>query len=171
LEDAVKTRLRLSRGFTQIELMIVVTIIGVLAAVAIQSYRDYSRRASLSEVVLATAGCKSVVSEGYAYLSDAPDPGKWGCESAGSTRKYAGAVQTSDNGVIRIAIRNLDGLVNGQYVYMIPTKSDGSPMVTPDDLGRNVPVWTCGSDWLPVRKAMPASCRSDTTSFITQTYQ
>ncbi|WP_354001660.1 pilin [Caenimonas aquaedulcis] len=164
-------RLRLARGFTLVELMIVVSIIGVLAAVAIQNYREYSRRASLSEVVLATAGCKQVISENYTFLSDAPDPGKWGCESSGTTRKYAGAVQTSDNGVIRIAIRNLDGLVNGQYVYMVPAKTDGSPMVTPDDLGRNVPSWICGSDWLPVRKAMPANCRTDTTTYSTQTFQ
>jgi type IV pilus assembly protein PilA len=164
-------KLRRARGFTLIELMVVVAVLGVLAAVAIQSYRDYARRASMSEVVLATATCKQAVSENYSFLSDAPDAGKWGCETASSSKRYAGAVQTSDNGVIRIAIRNLDRLVDGQYIYLVPAKVDGTPMITPDDLGRNVPNWICGSDWLPVRKAAPSNCRADTTTFSTQAFQ
>lgn len=151
--------------------MVTIAIVSVLAAVAIGNYREYARRASLSEVVLATGSCKQVISENYTFLTDAPDAGKWGCESSVPTQKYAGVVQTSDNGVIRIAIRNMDGLVNGQYVYLVPAKIDGSPMVTPDDLGRNVPRWICGSDWLPVRKSMPANCRIDTTTYSTQTFQ
>lgn len=159
-----------ARGFTQIELMITVAILGVLSSIALSAYRDYSRRASLSEVMLATSACKQAVTENYTLLSDAPDPGKWGCESATQSRKHVGAIQTSSDGVIRIAITGLDRLVNGQYVYMIPARQDGSAMVTPDDLGRSVNRWICGSDWIPVRNAMPANCRTDTTSFSTQTF-
>jgi prepilin-type N-terminal cleavage/methylation domain-containing protein len=159
-----------SRGFTQVELMITVAIIGVLAAVAIRSMRDYSRRASLSEVILASGTCKTAVSEGYNLLSDPPDAGTWGCESAVAKNKHTGAVQTSANGVIRIAITNMDSLVNGQYVHLIPVTADGFPMVSPDHLGQNVKQWICGSDWQPVRNSLPASCRSDTTTYASQDF-
>jgi type IV pilus assembly protein PilA len=162
------------RGFTQIEIMIVVVIVGVLVAVAISAYRDYQRRATISEVVLATSNCKSIVSESYVTLLEAPDSGAWGCEQASATvkQKYVGYVQTSTDGAIRVSIANLDGLVNGRHVYLIPMHPDGvTRMQTPDDLGRNVTNWVCGSDWLPVRNALPGSCRADTTVFATLTYQ
>ncbi|MEZ0308473.1 MAG: prepilin-type N-terminal cleavage/methylation domain-containing protein [Ramlibacter sp.] len=160
-----------NRGMTLIELMVVVAIAGILASVSLSAYRDYSRRAKMSEIVLATTVCKTAVSENYASLTDAPAAGRWGCESTGDPRKYVGAIQTSSDGVIRIAIVGMDRLVNGQYVYMIPTNADGTSMITPDHLGRNVNRWTCGSDWLPVRNAMPANCRMDTTTFSSQDYE
>jgi len=157
------------RGFTQIELMIVVAIAAILGSISLNQYRDYTRRARMSEVVLATNGCKQAVNENYALLTDAPNAGSWGCEGVGKT-KMAGAVQTSSDGVIRVAIANMDALVNGKFVYVIPARPDGTPMTTPDDLGRNVGQWICGSDWLPVRNAMPANCRRDTTSFSSQDF-
>jgi type IV pilus assembly protein PilA len=167
----VPTRRNRSRGMTLIEIMVVVAIAGVLASVSLSAYRDYSRRAKMSEIVLATTVCKHAVSENYATLSDAPEAGRWGCESTGDPRKHVGAIQTSADGIIRIAIINMDRLVNGQFIYLIPTNSDGTSMITPDDLGRSVNRWTCGSDWLPVRNAMPANCRIDTTTFSSRDYQ
>jgi len=158
-------------GFTQIELMITVAIVGVLASVAVSTLRDYTRRASISEVVLATGSCKNTVSESYLTRDTAPDAGAWGCEATTGKTKFAGAIQTSADGVIRISIANLDNLVNGQFVYMVPILSDNAtPMITPDHLGRNVGNWMCGSDWKPVRNALPANCRADTTVYSSQTY-
>jgi Tfp pilus assembly major pilin PilA len=146
-------------------------IVGIRASVAISMMRDYTRRAKVSEVVLSTASCKNAVSEQYVFLESAPDPGKWGCETGTAASQYAGPVQTSSDGVIRVAIRGLDGLMNDRHIYLVPVKSDGTtPMVAPADLGRNVRRWMCGSDWQPVRNALPADCRADTTGFSSQTF-
>ncbi|MEJ6021408.1 pilin [Ramlibacter sp. PS4R-6] len=150
--------------------MIVVAIIGILASVAIRSMRDYSRRATLSEVVLASGGCKTLISENYNLLSDPPDAGSWGCESTNARGKHTGTIQTSSNGVIRIAIINMDSLVNNQYIHLVPANSMGSPMVSPDNLGQSVKQWLCGSDWQPVRNSLPANCRIDTTTFASQDF-
>ena len=55
----------LSKGFTLIELMIVVAIVGILAAVALPAYQDYTIRAKMSEVMLAASACRVTVSEIY----------------------------------------------------------------------------------------------------------
>lgn len=162
---------RRQKGFNLVELIITMCIGSVLASIAIAQMRDFTRRAKVSEVVLATTGCKNSVAENYLLLESAPAPGSWGCEGGTGRSKYAGAVQTSSDGVIRVAINNLDGLVNGQFVYLVPMKADGTtPMTTPADFGRNVRRWLCGSDWQPVRNALPADCRNDTTGFSSQDF-
>jgi type IV pilus assembly protein PilA len=158
-------------GFTTVELMVTVAIAGILGSVALSSTRDYTRRARISEVVLASNTCKNVVSENYLAREDAPDAGTWGCETSVTPTKYAGSIQTSSDGVIRVAITNMDGLINGQHVYLVPMLSDQTTaMITPDHLGRNVGSWMCGSDWKPVRNALPANCRNDTTVYSSQTF-
>lgn len=156
---------RRQAGFTLIELIISVAIAAVLGSIAIAQMRDYTRRAKISEVMMAATKCKNSVAESYLTMERAPEPGTWGCESATPTTRFSGVVQTSSDGAIRIGIQNLDGLVNGQYVYLIPMRSDGStPMNTVAHLGEPVRNWACGSDWLPVLNALPTSCRADTTA-------
>lgn len=163
---------RRQSGFTLLELIITVAIVAILGSIAIAQMRDYTRRASISEVVMAISKCKNTVAENYLTLDSAPAPGRWGCETATGEGKYAGKIETSSNGVIRVAIKDLDRVVNGQYVYLIPAKFQGNaPMTTPDDLGRGVSAWICGSDWMVVRNALPANCRTDTTTFASQDFE
>lgn len=153
---------RSQSGFTIVEIIVVTAIIAVLASVALSSVRDYMRRASLSEVILAVTKCKNMIAESYAVLDNAPGPGGWGCETAGATGKYSGHVQTNTDGVIRVAVANLDRGVDGKYIYLVPTRSNGSTaMKTPNDLGQGVRSWMCGSDYLTVRNSLPANCRID----------
>ena len=154
-------------GFTLIELMVTVAIIGILAAVGLGQYRDYTRRAKLSEVVLAATHCKTLITEGYVSMAAAPEPGRWGCESVGASSPYVGGVQTSSTGVVRVAIANLDPGINGGHLHLVPMKSDGVTALTmPDDLGVKVHRWLCGSNASTVRNALPANCRADTSAYV-----
>jgi len=167
----MRRSLRSQSGFTIVEMVIVTCIIAVLASIAIKEMREYSRRARMSEVLLAGNQCKTAVSESYPTFDSAPSAGGWGCERSTGATHYSGGVQTSANGVIRIAINNLDSNMNGRFVYLVPTLSDGqTPMVTPNDLGNGVRGWLCGSDLTFVRNSLPASCRSDTTTYSTQDF-
>lgn len=157
-------------GFTIVEMVVTTCIIAVLASVAIHQMRDYTRRTKVSEVVMVTSTCKNMVSEGFMFLDTAPQAGDWGCENAAGTTQYSGAVQTSAKGVIRVAIRGIDPLVNGRHVYLIPSRS-GAAMVAPDHLGMPVRAWICGSDWAPVRNALPGNCRADTTTYASQDFE
>ncbi len=72
---------KMQQGFTLIELMIVVAIIGILAAVALPAYQDYTVRARMSEVLLAASSCRTTVTESYQAAPTKPAAGEWGCET------------------------------------------------------------------------------------------
>ena len=98
---------QLQQGFTLIELMIVVAIIGILAAVALPAYQDYTKRAKMSEAILAASACRTTITEIYQSGSSASAPGSnaWGCEnSAGSASKYVDTITTSANGVVTVKV-------------------------------------------------------------------
>src|SRR5690242_2704737 len=82
---------KLQQGFTLIELMIVVAIIGILAAVALPAYQDYTIRAKMSELILAMSACRTSITEVYQSGGTAPQPNNWGCEG-GVASKYVSAL-------------------------------------------------------------------------------
>ena len=158
----------LQKGFTLIELMIVVAIIGILAAVALPAYQDYTARAKLSEVILAGSVCKNAIQESADSGLRAERTGNdWGCGEEGSPSpvesQYVEKINTDGAGVITITAQNIKATeVDGQTVILTPysdaaatTAMTAADYVSPD----NVPVkaWIC--TFSGNAKYMPASCR------------
>ena len=154
---------RVQQGFTLIELMIVVAIIGVLAAVALPAYQDYTKRAQMSEVLLAASGCRTSVSEAVqsATGSTLPAAGGWGCESSTSTSKYVAKIETTATGKITVFVQGMGTDLNGRKVTLTPLKT-GNAELANTDVGVQIVAWRCGAtgDGTDApSKFLPASCR------------
>ena len=95
-------------GFTLVELMIVVAIIGILASVALPAYENYSARAKISEALLALSTCKTSLTETTQSAATLPGAGQWGCETragAPALSKYVTSVATSAEGAVRVVLQ------------------------------------------------------------------
>jgi type IV pilus assembly protein PilA len=153
---------QLQKGFTLIELMIVVAIIGILAAVALPAYQDYTVRAKMSEVILAMSACRTSITEVYQSGGTPPDANSWGCE--GGSSKYVGNLATDANGVVTATIANISGEVNGKFVTLIPLAKAGTPATTAagGNMGSGLYGWICGGTGTDVNtKYLPGSCRGN----------
>jgi len=133
------------KGFTLIELMIVVAIIGVLAAVALPAYSDYTVRAKVSEIILAASSCRTDITE-YAQTNNQL-PGDAEAACSGSS-KFVESVEWTSGSVVAQA-RTTDELKGA---------SGGTITLTPQALvGGNIPEWVCSGSILP--QFRPGSCR------------
>jgi type IV pilus assembly protein PilA len=160
----------IQKGFTLIELMIVVAIIGILAAVALPAYQDYTVKARVSEVILAASTCRTSITETVqtaAVLPLAADVNAWGCESATPTTRYVGSVTTVGTGVVSVLTQNLGGTAVGSIQLQPCSVANATTWAActaaPLVAGTPIQMWLCGptpgATGLPAR-FLPGSCRT-----------
>ncbi|MEJ2645049.1 MAG: pilin [Gammaproteobacteria bacterium] len=147
---------RTQQGFTLIELMIVVAIIGILAAIAIPAYQDYTIRAQVSEGLSLADGAKTAISEFYNNRGALPASN----QSAGLAKNtsikgnYVSQVGTGTDG------NGTDGVIEITYGNKVNAAiSGGTLLLSPITTGGGSIQWTCkaGSNLAP--KYLPSSCR------------
>ena len=166
---------KIQQGFTLIELMIVVAIIGILAAVALPAYQDYTARARVSEVLLAASSCRTTITEAsQTGLNATPVGNDFGCGEGGAPgaelSQYVESISTSANGVITVKAWSIPQLTKvpggGESIILTPyTDAAATTPAAASDFTRNteqaVVAWKCGPDPADPIAAqfLPATCR------------
>ena len=142
-------RQRISAGFTLIELMIVVAIIAILAAIAIPAYQDYLVRAQVSEGMVLASGAKAAVWDYVSNTGEFPPSNKTAglAKDTSITGSYVSSVNVA-NGVIKVQFGGpkANSHINARFLALSPISKTGSI------------VWTCTPSTLD-GKYLPTSCR------------
>ncbi|HGG8211704.1 TPA: pilin [Neisseria meningitidis] len=163
----------LQKGFTLIELMIVIAIVGILAAVALPAYQDYTARAQVSEAILLAEGQKSAVTEYYL------NHGKWPsnntsagvASSADIKGKYVEKVEVK-NGVVTATMLSsgVNNEIKDKKLSLWAKRQDGSVKwfcgqpVTRDKADKADDGVTAANDKQIDTKHLPSTCRDESTA-------
>ncbi|MCV6775075.1 pilin [Neisseria meningitidis] len=165
----------LQKGFTLIELMIVIAIVGILAAVALPAYQDYTARAQVSEAILLAEGQKSAVTEYYLNHGIWPgDNSSAGVATSSKIKgKYVEKVEVA-NGVITAEMKSsgVNKEIQGKKLSLWAKRQDGSvkwfcglPVARTDKATDDVKAATAnGIDDKINTKHLPSTCRDESTA-------
>lgn len=138
---------RVQQGFTLIELMIVVAIIGILAAVALPAYQDYTIRSQMTEPINLADGAKTAVADYWSNKGSFPTSNTE-AGFAGASGKYTTKVEVGANGVITATVGgDANSKISGKTVVLTPTGGSAATNLT----------WACSST--ADNKYLPVACR------------
>ncbi|KIC06288.1 pilin [Morococcus cerebrosus] len=150
----------IQKGFTLIELMIVIAIIGILAVIALPAYQDYTARAQVSEAFSLAEGQKAAVIEYFADKGAYPTSNEAAGVAASSkiTGKYVDSVAIGGNGVITATMKakNVNSALTSKTLTLTPATSAAAASAAKNPGSF---TWTCGGTI--DTKYRPAACRPD----------
>ena len=164
----VRTARARSAGFTLIELMIVVAIIGILAAVALPAYQKYAAKAKVSEAILALSGCKTEVTEIVQSAQTADVSAALGA-ACNTTNQFPSknirGTFVNTTGIIGVAVNEAtigNGATTSANQVWLRPYINGVAFNSATDGGKQITSWVCNpGDSNPLPTALlPGNCRS-----------